>query len=413
MVAAATAELRVLETFIDFSFRRGVGGPRERGKGRLAGQLSPPYESLRADAVSGVREAHVGNANPARCRRWLMARPRRCAMRQGPGRRRSQILAPSQAESRVRGADRCGRGGRRRGRPGGARARSRCAAARRSSSRPTPGIGNGISSRNSEVIHAGLYDAPRSLKARPLRRRPRGALSVLRVARRRPPPLRASSSSRATSAQVETLQRDRGSARSANGVARPALAERRRGARARAGARRRGGAALDRHRHHRQPRADARLPGRPRERRRRGWSCAAPLEGAVRARRRLRAARRRRGAVRDLHARRARQRRRPARAGARARDRRPRSGARSRAPWFAKGNYFALAGRSPFTHLIYPVPEPGGLGVHLTLDLAGQARFGPDVEWLDVDVARRDRLRRRSGAQRRRSTPPSAATGPG
>jgi L-2-hydroxyglutarate oxidase LhgO len=50
--------------------------------------------------------------------------------------------------------------------------------------------------------------------------------------------------------------------------------------------------------------------------------------------------------------------------------------------WFAKGNYYALAGRSPFSRLIYPVPEPGGLGVHLTLDLAGQARFGPDVEWL-------------------------------
>ncbi len=55
--------------------------------------------------------------------------------------------------------------------------------------------------------------------------------------------------------------------------------------------------------------------------------------------------------------------------------------------WFAKGNYYALAGRSPFTRLIYPVPEPGGLGVHLTLDLAGQARFGPDVEWLDVESA--------------------------
>ena len=55
-------------------------------------------------------------------------------------------------------------------------------------------------------------------------------------------------------------------------------------------------------------------------------------------------------------------------------------------PWFAKGNYYALAGRSPFTHLVYPVPEPGGLGVHLTLDLAGQARFGPDVEWLDADT---------------------------
>ena len=62
-------------------------------------------------------------------------------------------------------------------------------------------------------------------------------------------------------------------------------------------------------------------------------------------------------------------------------------------PHFAKGNYYALAGRSPFSHLVYPVPVPGGLGVHLTLDLAGQARFGPDVEWLaatepeDIDYA--------------------------
>ncbi len=49
---------------------------------------------------------------------------------------------------------------------------------------------------------------------------------------------------------------------------------------------------------------------------------------------------------------------------------------------FCKGNYFSLVGRSPFSRLIYPVPEAHGLGVHLTLDLAGQARFGPDVEWL-------------------------------
>lgn len=64
--------------------------------------------------------------------------------------------------------------------------------------------------------------------------------------------------------------------------------------------------------------------------------------------------------------------------------------------YFAKGSYFALAGRSPFSRLIYPVPEKAGLGVHLTLDLGGQAKFGPDVQWveraddLQVDAARGD-----------------------
>jgi L-2-hydroxyglutarate oxidase LhgO len=67
--------------------------------------------------------------------------------------------------------------------------------------------------------------------------------------------------------------------------------------------------------------------------------------------------------------------------------------ARIPTPYLAKGSYFTLSGRSPFTHLVYPMPEPGGLGVHLTLDLAGQARFGPDVEWVgerryEVDPAR-------------------------
>ena len=65
--------------------------------------------------------------------------------------------------------------------------------------------------------------------------------------------------------------------------------------------------------------------------------------------------------------------------------------------YLAKGNYFSCNARAPFSRLIYPVPEPGGLGVHLTLDMAGQARFGPDVEWIDsidyaVDPARAARF---------------------
>jgi L-2-hydroxyglutarate oxidase LhgO len=51
--------------------------------------------------------------------------------------------------------------------------------------------------------------------------------------------------------------------------------------------------------------------------------------------------------------------------------------------YFVKGNYFSLSGKTPFRHLIYPVPEQAGLGVHLTLDLNGRAKFGPDVEHID------------------------------
>lgn len=63
--------------------------------------------------------------------------------------------------------------------------------------------------------------------------------------------------------------------------------------------------------------------------------------------------------------------------------------------WLARGVYFTYQGRHPFTTLVYPLPEEGGLGVHLTLDLAGQARFGPDVAWIEtedytVDPARAD-----------------------
>ena len=80
---------------------------------------------------------------------------------------------------------------------------------------------------------------------------------------------------------------------------------------------------------------------------------------------------------------------------------------------FAKGHYFTLAGRSPFSRLIYPVPEAAGLGVHLTIDLGGQAKFGPDVQWVDapdeytVDPARADASPWPAG---RRSRAPTGAS---
>jgi len=65
--------------------------------------------------------------------------------------------------------------------------------------------------------------------------------------------------------------------------------------------------------------------------------------------------------------------------------------------WYAKGNYFRLTRKAPFSRLIYPIPVSGGLGTHMTLDLAGRARFGPDVEWVDsltyaVDPRRGDKF---------------------
>jgi L-2-hydroxyglutarate oxidase LhgO len=54
------------------------------------------------------------------------------------------------------------------------------------------------------------------------------------------------------------------------------------------------------------------------------------------------------------------------------------------APHWARGHYFACSGRAAFSRLIYPLPEPGGLGIHLTLDLGGQMRFGPDVQWVPL-----------------------------
>jgi L-2-hydroxyglutarate oxidase LhgO len=65
--------------------------------------------------------------------------------------------------------------------------------------------------------------------------------------------------------------------------------------------------------------------------------------------------------------------------------------------YYCRGVYFSFSGRAPFTRLIYPAPEAAGLGVHLTLDMAGQARFGPDTEWIDgvdytVDPRRGDKF---------------------
>ena len=67
--------------------------------------------------------------------------------------------------------------------------------------------------------------------------------------------------------------------------------------------------------------------------------------------------------------------------------------------YMAKGNYFTLSGHAPFSHLVYPAPEAAGLGVHLTLDMGGQAKFGPDVEWIEhedytVDPARAETFER-------------------
>ena len=71
-------------------------------------------------------------------------------------------------------------------------------------------------------------------------------------------------------------------------------------------------------------------------------------------------------------------------------------GAAVEGPYYAAGHYFSYGGRAPAPCLVYPLPEPGGLGIHLTLDLAGQARFGPDVAWRESEdyafTADRDRF---------------------
>ncbi len=105
------------------------------------------------------------------------------------------------------------------------------------------------------------------------------------------------------------------------------------------------------------------------------------------------------------------QRRRPQRTGAGARDRRHAARENS-ASLFRQGQLFPLVrARTPFTRLDLSRACRGRLGIHLTLDLAGQGRFGPDVERLDTKDGLAARLRRRRRTRRRNSTPQSAATG--
>jgi len=52
--------------------------------------------------------------------------------------------------------------------------------------------------------------------------------------------------------------------------------------------------------------------------------------------------------------------------------------------WYARGRYYSLRGRTPFSRLVYPMPVPGGSGTHITLDMAGRAKFGPDVQWIEA-----------------------------
>jgi len=77
----------------------------------------------------------------------------------------------------------------------------------------------------------------------------------------------------------------------------------------------------------------------------------------------------------------------------------------------AKGNYFSYAGKPVFSRLIYPTPVDGGLGVHVTLDLAGRMRFGPDVEWIESEHYEVDPHRSDSFYERIRTYWPTLADG--
>ena len=254
------------------------------------------------------------------------------------------------------------------------------------------GIGTVTSSRNSEVIHAGIYYRAGSLMAQMC---VSGKRALYRYCREHGIPHRNCGKLivATTPKETEKLQSIRAHAE-ANGVDDMQLLDGRSGARAGAGAELRRGAVVAVHRHHRQPRLHAGAAGR-RRRRRRGLrlSYAAAARPGSAGRIEIEA-----GGdapmtlecnllvnAAGLGA--------PA--VARSIDGMPVELIPS--AYLAKGNYFSCSARAPFSRLIYPVPEPGGLGVHLTLDMAGQARFGPDVEWVEsidyaVDPARAERF---------------------
>ena len=224
-------------------------------------------------------------------------------------------------------------------------------------------------------------------------RRPRPALRLPRRARRRARTLR----------QADRRGRRRGDRGAAGaGGARPgqrrrrgALARRRGGARSGAGAPLPGGAVVARHRHPRQPRLHAGAAGRGRGRRR-GPRRRQP--GGRRPRRRATAFGSASAATRRWSSSAGWWSTPPASAPTPSLRRSPAFPSERLPPRaLAKGNYFALAQRPPFTRLVYPLPEAAGLGVHYTRDLAGAGRFGPDVEWIDridysVDPARCERF---------------------